>query len=82
MYATRKGRAPIATALELTAADIGEIHARWTSGRALVEIDGNPELSSHSLSKAPGDRDTLVHGRILERNKRNDVGGANSRMLS
>ena len=64
------------------APDVGQIFPRWLRSRALVQVDRNLELAPYSLSKLAGEGDTVIHRRSLEWNERNDVGGADARMLS
>src|SRR4051812_17626639 len=72
----------VANALELTAANVGEILAIGTRRRALVEEDRNLELTADARGEGPGKSDAILHRRALERNERNDVGGAHPRVLA
>ena len=55
----------VANALELAAADVGEILAIGARGGALVEEDGDPELAPDALAELAREGDAVLHRRCL-----------------
>src|SRR5207237_5911682 len=68
--------------LELTAPNIGEIFARRRRCCALVEVDGNPELTADPLAEGAREGDAVLHRRAIQWHKGDDVGRADAGMLA
>ena len=80
--ALRRRADVVANALELAATHVGEILAVGARGGALVEEDGDAELAPDALAELARERDAVLHRRALERDERDDVGGAHARVLA
>jgi len=78
----RAGVHLVPNALELTAANIGQVLTIGTGRGALVQKDWNLELLAHALAERSGEDDAILHRRALERNERDDVRRAHPRMLA
>ena len=72
----------LAEALEFSTTNIREILSRWSRRRALVEINGNLQLSPDSLAECAGESDAILHRGSFEGNEGHNVGCANARMLA
>ncbi len=68
--------------LELATADVGQVFAIRPRGGALVEEDGDAELSADALAEGARERDAVFHRRPFERNEGHDVGRAHPGMFA
>src|SRR5258708_20156389 len=68
--------------LEFAATNIGEVFAVGARRRPLVEKNWDLELLADSLAQSARENDTVLHRRSFQRNERNDIGSAHSRVLT
>ena len=81
-FAPHEVKELVAQSLELSPANVREIHARWARCRSLIEINGNLQLTANPLAKLLRENHAVFHRRTFERNERNDIRRADTRMLS
>ena len=68
--------------LVLAAAHVRELHAVRTRGGLGVQVDGDPVAAGDPGRELAGQLHARVHGRVAERHERDDVDGADPRVLA
>src|SRR5450755_4688741 len=69
-----------AQAFELTTTNVFKIYTVWPRGRSLIEKYRDAVAFPDFVADSPGECDAVVERNSFDRNERNHIGRANSRM--